>query len=417
MSRSSSSVETPSWHCLLLLPIFDTLCSFLEPRDLISFFGTTKACRDLYPTLLTSQFNINRLLKRFVKTPVALRSELAKHNAVISGSTALQLFERVTWRKSDLDIYVERDDGTAVSALGTYLTTVESYVAVAAPFPNANDDYGLINLSIKRIDNFQKVDGNGVKLKVQIMSTRTLALEAIVANYYTTAVVNFITWNAAYCLFPDLTFIKRTTYSLKNTEERYNHQIAKYRDRGWETLGVVEDEDQQFTKSLLLHDDEQGFRRIGDSRTWKIDLDTAGVTPGAPSTSVEYCLFNLRTVPVMAELNENSHYKIDTSVFVSCILKYKYLRDEKVLVDGSLNFWPQHANHFNELTRIEMNKLEPDDRPWDLDSVDPQAYFLSARVVQKNPPTGWTFYDAEIPKLFATWQNRGLPDLSSLAIE
>jgi hypothetical protein len=50
---------------------------------------------------------------------------LAEHDALISGSFALQFFERIIWRDSDLDVYVE--DRKSPDALGDYLVGHEGY--------------------------------------------------------------------------------------------------------------------------------------------------------------------------------------------------------------------------------------------------------------------------------------------------
>jgi hypothetical protein len=120
--------EANNWRCLLLLPVFDTLCTYLEPQDLLAIRRTTKELGALYSSICESQFNVNRLLKRFVADPVALRSKLATHDALISGSVALQLFERVVWSDSDLDIYIEyKSNNIASLALHDHFTMFEGY--------------------------------------------------------------------------------------------------------------------------------------------------------------------------------------------------------------------------------------------------------------------------------------------------
>ena len=46
-------------------------------------------------------------------------------NAIISGSFAVQFFERVTWPSSDLDLYVK--EGEEATALRAYLLQSEGY--------------------------------------------------------------------------------------------------------------------------------------------------------------------------------------------------------------------------------------------------------------------------------------------------
>jgi hypothetical protein len=53
---------------------------------------------------------------------------MSKNNALVSGSFALQLFERVYWEESDLDIFVKYD--SEADSMGKYLVDVESYTLV-----------------------------------------------------------------------------------------------------------------------------------------------------------------------------------------------------------------------------------------------------------------------------------------------
>jgi hypothetical protein len=56
---------------------------------------------------------------------------MTRCDALISGSFALQFFDRVVWSESDLDIYVQHSRLTAQSeesdALAQYLVSVEGY--------------------------------------------------------------------------------------------------------------------------------------------------------------------------------------------------------------------------------------------------------------------------------------------------
>ena len=68
--------------------------------------------------------------------PVNFRSELAKHQGLISGSFALQFFEGVVWPKSDLDIFIERTyiHDRSVEEMCEYLVREEDYVREKSQF-------------------------------------------------------------------------------------------------------------------------------------------------------------------------------------------------------------------------------------------------------------------------------------------
>ena len=87
-------------------PVVEKLCSYLAIGDIISLTRTCKRLSPLYQEVLPSQWNVDRHLQRFVDNPVAFRMMMADCDALVSGSLALQFFERKTWLESDLDVYV-----------------------------------------------------------------------------------------------------------------------------------------------------------------------------------------------------------------------------------------------------------------------------------------------------------------------
>jgi hypothetical protein len=108
--------------------------------------------------------------------------------------------------------------------------------------------------------------------KIQIVSTRSTPVQAILHGFYTTAVVNFLSWNKAYSIFPDITFLHpRTTYPLKRIDRSYPPLLAKYEIRGWTMSDPIPE-------------------------TRKIALNTTGVgTPRVPDFVLESSCFQLRS--------------------------------------------------------------------------------------------------------------------------
>ena len=117
-------------------PIFSKISSFLAVRETVFLSRTCKALSHLHRTLLSSNhWDVDRDLRRFVKDPRRLRQQLGQHNALISGSFALQFFERVTWEKSDLDIFLGHGE---VESFKQYLVEEEGYRLVSDQI-----DYGM----------------------------------------------------------------------------------------------------------------------------------------------------------------------------------------------------------------------------------------------------------------------------------
>ena len=63
--------------------------------------------------------------------PVGFHSQMVRFNALLSGSFALQFFDRVVWKDSDLDVYVQspwlRSDNTSLLVLGQYLVSTDGF--------------------------------------------------------------------------------------------------------------------------------------------------------------------------------------------------------------------------------------------------------------------------------------------------
>ena len=109
-------------------PIFERICLFLPIECLCALSCVSKGLAGLQKDLRKTQWNVDKKLRRFVRNPQALRSQLGQADAVISGSFAVQFFDRVTFPGSDLDIYVTI--GSNADTLGQYLMDVEEYQLV-----------------------------------------------------------------------------------------------------------------------------------------------------------------------------------------------------------------------------------------------------------------------------------------------
>jgi len=74
----------------------------------------------------TADFDVScGILKRFVRDSQGFRSQMGRCDVLISGNFVIQYLERVSWKDSDVDIFVRRE-GVA-EAFGDYKTAVEGY--------------------------------------------------------------------------------------------------------------------------------------------------------------------------------------------------------------------------------------------------------------------------------------------------
>lgn len=128
-------------------PVFDRICSYLGIEDIISLTRTCKRLSSLYQVLLSTQWNVDRALRRFVDNPHQFRSKLGEYNAIVSGSFALQFFDRVVWPESDLDIFIldSRQEGFMA-----YLCESEGYVCDTTE-PRAMEYEAMIDVEVNAL--------------------------------------------------------------------------------------------------------------------------------------------------------------------------------------------------------------------------------------------------------------------------
>jgi hypothetical protein len=86
--------------------IYDVVFSQADTSTILYLQRTCRQARLAATDYLARAFNINRHLSRFFSDPKAFRSLQARTATVISGSGALQFFQRDVYPESDLDLYV-----------------------------------------------------------------------------------------------------------------------------------------------------------------------------------------------------------------------------------------------------------------------------------------------------------------------
>ncbi|RYP71509.1 hypothetical protein DL771_004764 [Monosporascus sp. 5C6A] len=111
--------------------------------------------------------------------------------------------------------------------------------------------------------------------RVQPVVTSGPPVQAILRWYYTTAVVNFISWNKAYSIFPRATFLLHETIPLKPVSDFYGSRHAKWSKRGWRLRTEAVYTSGADNEQPLGYLGRNGDRRIGDRDTWVIRLDGA----------------------------------------------------------------------------------------------------------------------------------------------
>ncbi|RAL60990.1 hypothetical protein DID88_010086 [Monilinia fructigena] len=407
----SESIQSLGWEDIFLCyPIFDNICAHLDPQDILFLQLATKKLSPSFESLFNTQWNINRQLTRFVNDPVNFRSKLAKHDALISGSFALQFFERRFWHDSDLDIYVDgSNELRSPDPIGEYLVEREGYKLRSTKTEEDSDS--IVHGYANRIEHISQIktyhrrcSGKKMPNQIQIIYTMNTPLQAIVAGFHHTLVMNFISWDFAYSLFPDLNFIKKTAYEINgdniNAESGDDHDPqTKYTRRGWNFEKAAVRGDTKNLHSLQLG----GRRRIGDSYTWSIALGTNGVTPGQPTPVLQHSFFK---VEELGGGEEPGSYIVHMQILKACILRYQYTTSIKNY--DRFAFWASVQRKLDSLSHSQLLKYHWTERPLRFNRMEEVnlRYVDIANEIAGQEPEGWTFYDDQI----STWYDHYLKD-------
>lgn len=243
---------------------------------------------------------------------------------------------------------------------------------------------------------------NLTEAQIQLVSTPRQPILAILKGFYMTLVVNVISWNKAYALFPQPSFVYHKSYLLKDMNDYIGRLLAKYDERGWKCYDILWPEDEVSNRSMIVD------RRLGDRHTWTIPLDTSGVArPAIPDMVLEYSTFRLEKCP--KKNPDLGHYKIKPRHFDSMVLKHSYLTSN--LRHTEKEFWMSFAGpRLERLSYLELCKIPPSRRPRRIqDAMDdvqagPGACFcvLKHHLGSLQLPT----YDFEIPKWYAEWERQ-----------
>ncbi|KAF8961522.1 hypothetical protein BDZ97DRAFT_1828663 [Flammula alnicola] len=313
----------------------DFLLDGLSPAELFRYGRT---CKDAYYTVnsyIRRRFQLDKLLERYFTPHETLRfRELQFQTGMfISGSTALQFFDRTVYPESDLDLYVEyrfrepialwlakigykyapRPNSAIVS-----LEQALEVVPTGAPFiPYSRHVFhqtgakGYFQSAF--VLNFEK---HNPYRKVQLITSHRSPFERIL-NFHSTCVMNIITHDKAYSLFPRGTFEERRSL-IYIADNRCAAARAKYASRGWAQSRDITRDEFDDPRSAF----SRGDRFPGDSKCWtmpilpKLDLPEGYMESN--SWKVEY--------------DRNLEPAMTYSVVLANKLKFSYI----VVVDADL---------------------------------------------------------------------------------
>ncbi|KJA24235.1 hypothetical protein HYPSUDRAFT_65725 [Hypholoma sublateritium FD-334 SS-4] len=319
---------------LLALPdaIDDRLLDALSPRELLRYSETCSTAYSIVQEYMKHAFCVDRLLSRYFNTAEIIRFRELQYltGALISGSTAVQFFDRDTYPDSDLDVYVEHkfsrvlaewlvEVGYKYTPLSQSRNMATLDAAFAANPPELNDldsipqpvddvifsKQGYAKSSL--VLNFKKRDS---QCTIQLMTSLTCPLQSILA-FHSTCVMNIIAHDKAYSFFPKATFEERLSLRCYR-ESDASRELAsrKYTLRGWSLINLSHT---QYPEDVLPF----GMRYVGDRACWTLRVHPVLELPRghveANSWNADALLRIDRTFPVMK-----------STIMTAPVLKFSY---------------------------------------------------------------------------------------------
>ncbi|KAI0323629.1 hypothetical protein GY45DRAFT_1264285, partial [Cubamyces sp. BRFM 1775] len=264
----------------------------LSPQSLLLLSRASRGIRELVSEYFKTAFDINATLGRFLPDPMSFRCLQARTGTLVSGSVALQFFDRTRYETSDLDIYVylpfRREVGRWLLSQGFEFTPSrhqeESFEAAVLP-RRQSKGFHYAMPGVAAIYTFHRHTLRA-SIKVQIIVAIRMPMEVIL-GFHSTCVMNAISYEKAYCLYPRATLEDRCSllsWSSQGRAKRRAEGIQKYSARGFRML-TLPDWD--------VHTPNRSFpsitRWFGDCHAWTISLSLNGITPPPP--------YNVYTTP------------------------------------------------------------------------------------------------------------------------
>ncbi|KAI4636289.1 hypothetical protein J4E83_001243 [Alternaria metachromatica] len=296
-------------------PVQDAVFAQLDIADVISLSKTTKPFMGFVKLVERTQFNINDRLKHFVTSPIEFRALQARHNVLIGRNFAYEFMARkpVVKTGGKIGLYsLLVQKGSNADALRTFLEK-DGYERLDTPTPKDKE------LSKLRVT-MSRVSSDGKCSEVNIVEGEIPVLEALLPS--STSLSNLITWNRAYSVFPHETFIDKRGYLLRHPTKLTTSEWVDTESLGLDMFPLKrQDALEEKERNTLLSQ-----RRVGDTSSWVIALNTSGLdsVPPYPNYLVESATFRL-TMYGAIDRDCFSHYNVDVSIVSAPSLKHQNL--------------------------------------------------------------------------------------------
>ncbi|KAF2822713.1 hypothetical protein CC86DRAFT_81853 [Ophiobolus disseminans] len=389
-----------------LAPVRERLFHYLDPATIMALTGVSRAVRSATKAEMRgTYYNIDTELAKFVSDPKAFRRAQAISNALITDLEGdfVRRFLTKEATPDKMHVFVREDQKAAI----------ENFLLSECASRN-----GVVKQTTSWRHKAYNLSADGKIRQIQVHLVDSCPLASILGDSLGTIKLCFISWNKAYCLFPQDSIVKREGYLLQDPYHPMNgtvwqHQLQRLYTQGIQTLGMPWAEDDSWLTRL---------RRVGDKHTWIMPLDTSGVALGGiehvPDIVIESATFQLKAVENATPTTSGPLYRYMMTPFF--IFSHANLQHNYITVLDSSGYEDrvrQLSDRVNALLRISLTRLPEDQRPLCYGSfintlqnqTIPLIYFKWLNTGMP-VPGHWLYFDNDLRgELERLWQERGVP--------
>ncbi|RBA15939.1 hypothetical protein FPRO05_12160 [Fusarium proliferatum] len=354
------------------LTIVDTILFHLGIADIYALHASSRSLRWLvdYMTESPCLLNIMRQLQPFVDDPTRFREELGKHDGLIGGDFVRNFFEFNRWEVSSLLLYIER--GPKCQGFIKYLLDHEGYRAYSEQTIFCRD--------------------NTPDISIAIMATPDSPIVEVLNKALTTADLNVISWNKAYCLLPIPTVVSHKFYPMKPFDNALGKSLREQAKRGWTTRDMLWPD---LTTRLIS---SKECRQIGGPRSLIIKLGNEPPGDYTPDYVLEGSVYSV----VWKFMNTGRCLSVTMKPApVSYALRYAHANGE---VGHGCKEWERFlCDRLDRWVYVEIAKMDREEQPQGFYHMALGNYRVHIPDGYQLPET-WDYADDQIIPWFQEWE-------------
>ena len=222
--------------------------------------------------------------------------------------------------------------------------------------------------------------------KVRLFVDARTPVKTILENFCSTIMMNFMSWDKAYSVFPLSTFVQYKGYQLG-----VNGSFSAYLKRLAYPLGRWNMQKVMRLGEKRLNHPIRTFRRVRDTFTWTIPFDTENAQCSKiPDYVLEYASFQMKSRYVFKHYD----YRVSTYGYKNRTLKYQYLvnLDMQYFVRAKIDC----------LTAVEQREIDQSAKPVVSAGMTDYRKRSVPRVIKRW--RGLISLDAEFPEWYSEWE-------------